>query len=149
MGEACHFVDLLVHLAGCPVRRVHAEALRAPGSLDDTVTVTLAFENGSIGSISYFANGDKSLPKERLEVFANGCCYVLDDFRRLGVMARGKKREKKLLTQDKGQRDEVRLFVEHIRDGKGPLIPSEELFHASRATFGILESLRHGHAVEP
>jgi predicted dehydrogenase len=148
IGEVCHFLDLLGFLAGSRVKRVHAAALRAPGGLDDTLTVTLTYANGSIGSVSYFANGDKSLSKERLEVFANGCSYVLHDFKTLTVHAKGKKRETKVLSQDKGQKDEVRLFVEHILEGKGPLISPDDLFHTSRVTLGVLESLRRGQAVE-
>ena len=38
----------------------------------DTVSIGLKFEDGSIGAINYFANGPKSLPKERLESFFTG-----------------------------------------------------------------------------
>ena len=54
-------------------------------------------------TISYFANGDKSLPKERVEIYANGSTAVLDDFKTLAIHAHGKKKEKKLFSQDKGQ----------------------------------------------
>ena len=33
--------------------------------------INLNFEDGSIGSIHYFANGGKSFPKERIEVFCD------------------------------------------------------------------------------
>lgn len=148
VGEACHFVDLFNHLTGSRPTRVFAAAMRSPQHLDDTVTVSLAYEDGSIGTIVYVSNGDPSLPKERIEVFVHGAAGVLDDFRALTIHSRGKRREKKLLTQDKGQGELVRRFVESIRLGQAPIITPEEVILASRTTFAILESIRSGRAVE-
>jgi hypothetical protein len=39
---------------------------------DDKVSFTLSFADGSFGTVHYLANGHKSFPKERLEVFAAG-----------------------------------------------------------------------------
>jgi predicted dehydrogenase len=51
LGEACHFVDLLQHLAGAPPARVHAEAIEGGGHYrsDDNVCLTLRFADGSVG----------------------------------------------------------------------------------------------------
>jgi polar amino acid transport system substrate-binding protein len=147
IGEVCHFVDLLLFLAGSRPHRVFASAMQTPQHLNDTLTVTLCFEDGSIGSIAYFANGDSGVPKERLEVFAHGTTAILDDFRVLTLHARGKKREKRLFSQDKGQSAQVLRFVESVRRGTGPIIPPEEIFLVSRITFRILESIRTGQAV--
>jgi polar amino acid transport system substrate-binding protein len=148
IGEVCHFVDLLSFLAGAKALRVHAAYLRAPGGLQDTLTANVSFEDGSIASLAYFANGGKALPKERLEVFANGCSYVLDDFRRLETYVKGSRGQRKLLAQDKGQRQEVRQFIEHLSSGRGPPIPFDDLWRSSLLTFAIHESLRTGHSVE-
>ena len=37
---------------------------------DDEATITLAFANGSMGTIHYVANGHESFPKERIEGLA-------------------------------------------------------------------------------
>ena len=78
------------------VRRieVYAAAMADAGKLNDVLTISLSYENGSIGSISYFANGDKSLAKERVEIYANGNTAVLDDFKTLTIHANGKKKQK-------------------------------------------------------
>ena len=90
---------------------VYASAMRDSNNLNDTLNVSLTFQNGSIGTIAYFANGDKSMPKEeRIEIFTNGCIAVLDDFKCLTIHALGKKKGKKLLSQDKGQKNKVKLF---------------------------------------
>ncbi len=147
IGEVCHFVDFLTYLNGSLPVSVYAASMRAAGNLDDTLVITLTYENGSIGTISYFANGDKSMPKERVEVFSNGTTSVLDDFRTLSIYARGKKKERKLLSQDKGQNNEIRLFIDVVMSGKSELIPFVELHSTSRVTFAVLESLRTGKSI--
>jgi polar amino acid transport system substrate-binding protein len=122
--------------------------MQTAGNLNDTLAITLTYENGSVGTISYFANGDKSMPKERVEVFANGTIAVLDDFRLLSTYSRGKKKEKKLLTQDKGQKNEIRLFMDAVISGKSELISFKELHSTSRVTFAVLESLRTGNSIK-
>ena len=147
IGEVCHFVDLLTFLNGSLPVSVHATAMKSAGNLNDTVTITLAFANGSIGSISYFANGDKKLPKEYVEVYSNGVTAVLDDFRTLSVYGSGKKKDKKLMNQDKGQKNEVQVFLRAVKDGHPSPIPFEQIYNTSLVTFKSLESLRSGNAV--
>jgi predicted dehydrogenase/threonine dehydrogenase-like Zn-dependent dehydrogenase len=147
IGEACHFIDFLAHMNGSLPVTIHAAALKTPSALHDTVTMTLTFRNGSIGTVSYFATGDKSLPKERVEVFADGTVAVLDDFRILTVHAGGKRREKKLAVQDKGQRAEVRAFIEAVRDAAEPPIPLADIFAVTEAAFAAVESIRTGAVV--
>ena len=147
IGEVCHFVDFLIFMTGSLPVSVHAAALDAPGQLRDSVTVTLAFANGSIGTICYFADGDKGCPKERVEVFANRTTLLLDDFRSLAVHAGGKKSEKRLGSQDKGQAGCVQGFVDAVVAGKGAPIPFREIHAATLATFKIIESIRTGEVV--
>lgn len=113
-------------------------------NLNDTLNISLTYQNGSIGTISYFANGDKSMPKERIEMFTNGCVAVLDDFKRLTMHARGKKKVKKMISQNKGQKAEVKQFIEAILNGTGEVIPFVEIYSASLVTFKIIESIRTG-----
>ena len=144
IGEVCHFVDLLTFINGSLPVSVHAVVLSDPNNLNDTLTVSLKYENNSIGTISYFANGDKGLPKERVEVFAHGCTAVLEDFKSLTLYAGGKKKKKKLFSQDKGQKNEVKVFLDAVRNGHGPPIPYDELFSTSLVTFKILKSIQTG-----
>jgi polar amino acid transport system substrate-binding protein len=144
IGEVCHFVDFLSFMCSALPSSVHACAMLDPGHLQDTVAVNLTFENGSVGNISYFANGAKRLKKERVEVYANGCTAVLDDFKRLSIYARGKEKATKLVSQDKGQKAEVHAFIDAVLHGKETPIPFEEVHSASLVTFKILESIRAG-----
>ncbi|VFN00637.1 MAG: Predicted dehydrogenase, partial [Candidatus Kentron sp. G] len=81
VGEACHFIDLARFLAGASITGWRGLAMES--ATGDTVSLQLAFADGSIGAIQYFANGSRSFPKERLEVFAAGRVLQLDNFRRL------------------------------------------------------------------
>ena len=144
IGEVCHFVDFLSFLAGAPVTFVHAMALpEAGGYRDDNVTTTLQLADGSIGTIVYAANGDKSFPKERIEVFAGGRVAALDDFRALKMAHGGKQRVlKSRLRQDKGHRGEWEAWVDAIRSGGEPPIPFTQLVNTTLATFKIVEAIR-------
>ena len=129
LGEACHFIDLLRCLAGCAAKEVHSARQSS-----DTVTITVTYEDGSIGTVHYFATGHKSLPKERLEVFADGRALVLDNFRTLQGYGWPRFRKMKLWRQRKGADEMAAAFVGAIRNGSSSPIPFDELLEVSRTT---------------
>lgn len=142
IGEVCHFVDYMMFLSGSLPKFVQAIAMEDPYGHQDTLTVSLQFQNGSIGSIQYFANGAKGLPKEYIEVYANGVTAVLKDFKTLEIHSKGRPFRKKLMSQNKGQKEMVRAFVGAVRDGGATPIPLEDIYAVTLTTFRILESLR-------
>jgi predicted dehydrogenase/threonine dehydrogenase-like Zn-dependent dehydrogenase len=134
VGEVCHFIDLLRFLAGAPISRLRASRIGRPtgdGVRDDKAMFTLEFEDGSIGTIHYLANGASAFPKERLEVFVAGRVLQLDNFRRLrgwgwrGVSGPWGR-------QDKGQKGAATAFMAALHDGGGEPIPFDELVEISR-----------------
>jgi predicted dehydrogenase len=138
VGEGCHFIDLLRFLAGCPIVDWDRSAMRtAP---QDTVTISLRFADGSIGTIHYFANGAKSVPKERLEVFCAGRVLQLDNFRRLAGFGWPGFRKLNLWRQDKGQMACATAFVQALASGGPAPIPAEEVFEVSRVSIEIAQS---------
>ncbi|MFO0840245.1 MAG: bi-domain-containing oxidoreductase [Phycisphaerae bacterium] len=142
IGEGCHFIDLLLFLVGHPIVSVQA-AMFGPqtATRDDKMSITLTFADGSIGTVHYWANGPKSFPKERLEVFSENRVLVIDNWRRLLTFDwRGAPRMN--LRQDKGHKAEVAAFVERIARGGPPLIPFSELEQVTRATFAAMEAAR-------
>src|SRR5262249_5689289 len=82
IGEACHFIDWMSYVAGSPPVQVFAQALGERDGRNDNVVVTVTFRNGSVGSLHYLSNGDRSVPKEHIEVFCQGSVAVLEDFKR-------------------------------------------------------------------
>lgn len=135
IGEGCHFIDLLRFLAGAPITASSAHVMDGPTA--DTATLTLAFADGSIGTIHYFANGNKSFPKERLEVFAAGRILQLDNFRKLTGFACPGLKTMKLWRQDKGQAACAAAFVRSLREGLPSPIPFEELTEVARVTIAL------------
>lgn len=147
LGEGCHFVDLLRFLAGSAIAEVQARAVGgspSDGIREDKAVVTLAFADGSIGTIHYLANGHKSFPKERLEVFCGGRILVLDNFRRLTAFGWKGFRGDRLWRQDKGHAAEVAAFVSAVENGGPPPIPFDEIVEVTRATFEIARRITGG-----
>jgi predicted dehydrogenase/threonine dehydrogenase-like Zn-dependent dehydrogenase len=147
IGEVCHFIDFMHFLTGALTTRVYAEAVQSRNSEvpdEDSIFITLRLSDGSNGSIAYLSEGDKGLPKERVEIYGEGKTFVLDDFRSSSHYRYGREETLKLRAQDKGQREEVRIMCGVVREGLGAPIALEDLATTTRATFRILESLRTG-----
>ena len=141
IGEACHFIDLCSFIAGSPISKVEAHALKDTHNLLDTVSISLGFENGSVASISYFSNGSKKLNKEYLEVFCGEKAIVIDDYKTMEIFGEGKKSMKNP-SQDKGHAKEVALFLEAVKSGKPLPILFEECYHSTKATFEVLAKIK-------
>jgi len=148
IGEACHFVDFITFLVGAPPISVTAHALPDKGKYrEDNVSMIFTFPDGSIGLVDYLANGDKSFPKERVEVFCGGQIAVLDDFVSLKTVKDGKKNEVRG-AQNKGWVDEWKVFANAIREGGASPIPYEQLIGVTESTFAAVESIREGKPVQ-
>ncbi len=145
IGEACHFIDLLRFLTGSPISGFQAVSLgKVPGVAvaEDKASITLRFADGSIGTIHYLANGHKSFPKERLEVFAGGRILQLDNFRKLTGFSWPGFSKMNLWRQNKGQKACAAAFVQAVEQGEAAPIPFEELMEVSRVAIEVAEVLR-------
>ena len=149
IGEACHFIDFITFLAGELPTVVSAHALPDRGQYhQDNVVLTLTFADGSLGTLEYLANGDKSVPKERVEVFCGGRVAVLDDFRRLELVQNGhRKVTQARLGQDKGHRGAWAAFLAALKNGGQPPIPYTHLIGVTRAAIAAVQSLASGSPV--
>ena len=144
IGEACHFIDFLTFVNGSVPVSVSAVAMSDEDNLNDAVNISLKFKNGSIGTISYFSNGSKGLAKEYIEINSSGLTAVINDFKELIIHGKGKPKKKKLLNQNKGQREMVEAFISSIESaGKVP-ISLEETYLTTLATFKAMDSIYNG-----
>jgi predicted dehydrogenase/threonine dehydrogenase-like Zn-dependent dehydrogenase len=144
IGEGCHFIDLLRFLAGTPIVSVQAIGMgQAPGMVvrDDKVSINLGFADGSFGTVHYLANGHKSFPKERLEVFCAGRIVQMDNFRRMRAYGWPGFTKINLWRQDKGQAACAVAFVDAIKNGGPSPIPFEELVEVTRVSFEVTERM--------
>lgn len=143
IGEVCHFIDLLTFIAGSKVKSLSANAMQDAKHLTDTLVINFQFENGSIGTISYFSNGNKNLDKEYLEIFGAGQVIVIDDFKDMQTYGSSKKTDS-LSKQDKGHKQEVAVFLEAIAKGKESPVAFDEIYHSMFCTFKVEESIALG-----
>ena len=150
LGEACHFIDLMTYLVGSPPMSVEGHFLPDTGHYrEDNAIMVFVFQDGSVGTLSYLANGDRSFSKERLEVFGSGRVAVLDDFKTLELIQDGKRSViKSRLRQEKGYKQEWIAFAQAIKQGGPSPIPYEHIFGTSRATLAALTALRTGQQVD-
>jgi predicted dehydrogenase len=147
LGEVCHMVDTQVDLVGAPVVSVYAQPVARTA---DDLVLTLAFDDGSVGTIVYASGGDRGMPKEYLEVLGGGRSAVLDDFRTLQLFAGGSatKVGGRLPRQDKGHAAELAAFVDAVRRGAPSPLDPEVAAHVTRVTFAAAESARTGLPVQ-
>jgi predicted dehydrogenase len=149
LGEVCHFVDFLTFLAGALPVEVQARSVTSLESCsDDNVIVSLRFANGSQGTISYLAGGDRAYSKERVEVFGGGTVAVLEDFRRLELVHRGRKQTfRSRFRQDKGHRAEWEAFAAAVC-GRGEVpISFDEIVSNTLATLRAVDSRSTGQPI--
>lgn len=133
VGEACHFIDLARHLVGRPITSAHATHLGTPTG--DSAVLSLGFEDGSIASIDYFANGAKRFPKERVDIFSSGTVTTIDNFRSLRSTAKGTGRQFSR-KQDKGHHASVASFVASV-NGLAATMSFSGLLEVSRAALDL------------
>jgi predicted dehydrogenase/threonine dehydrogenase-like Zn-dependent dehydrogenase len=146
LGEVCHFVDLLMFLAGSSIVEVQTRALGDAGRYSrDNVMLALRFANGSEGTISYLANGDRSFSKERLEVFGGGAVAILEDFRRLDLVHNGRRVTiHSRWRQDKGHHAQWSAFTQCLQQQKEAPVRFEDIVCSTLATLRAAESAATG-----
>jgi len=140
-GEVCHFIDYLQFLTDAEPVEVFAYQNSAGA---DTLSLIVKLSDGSTGNINYFANGDRSYPKERIEVYGGGRIAVLDDFRALEMWRDGKRKRIKHLIQDKGFDQELQVFIEAASACTPMPIPWRSLVLTTLATLKVEESVSSG-----
>ena len=144
IGEVCHFIDYISYFVDSQLTSVYAKSLSGSKYIyNDNITAILEYDDGSVGSISYFAVGDADFPKERIEIFGDGKACVIDDFSHAVFSSEGKQTKTKI-AQDKGYRNEIQSFLDAIRKGKKSPIPFWQIVETTMASFALNESVRSG-----
>ncbi|PWK28982.1 putative dehydrogenase [Arcicella aurantiaca] len=143
IGEACHFIDLITYFSDSLVESVTMNSMgQNPKENTDNATILLKYQNGSMGVINYFSNGNKAYSKERIEVYSQGRTMIIDNFRKseyFGTKASGMSR-----SQDKGHFRQFELFLERLKNGGKAIIPIEEIINTTQASLAAIESLKLG-----
>jgi predicted dehydrogenase len=145
IGEICHFIDLMQYFTGAEPVKVFAESISTGNDKltpEDNIAIVVKFDNGSVGNLTYIANGDKSMPKEHIEVFGSGKVGEINDFRGGQLFKNGKTTTLKSL--GKGHKEEVEAFLNLIREGGDDPISFRSICLTTLTTFKIRDSLSTG-----
>ncbi|MGC6424339.1 MAG: bi-domain-containing oxidoreductase [Lentimonas sp.] len=136
LGEGCHFIDTLRYLADAPIVNVSANyAKQGDAVIDDVVSINLSFADGSIGTVHYFANGNKSLERESLDVYCGESILRMNNFRTLVGYRWPNFKKEKLKRQDKGHTAEIAAFIKAIETGEASPISYAEIADVTDASF--------------
>jgi predicted dehydrogenase len=150
IGEACHMYDCFAFLADAPVASISATSIdpgSQPYNRNDNFCATIRYEDGSVCTLTYAALGPKAgLPKERIEVFANGEAWVIDDFKSLTRASDGAVLWS-AAASDKGHFEELSRFGDSIASGEPSPIPLSQIFETSAVALHV-EDLLYGRADE-
>jgi predicted dehydrogenase/threonine dehydrogenase-like Zn-dependent dehydrogenase len=139
LGEACHFVDWCLHLAGAPLSKLYAVTRGVTG--EETMHAVLDFADGSTASISYETSSHTSRPKEVVEISQAGRTAILEDFARVEFLSSAGRTSQSF--QGKGQKEMIAAFLEDVKKGQ-MRIPFSSWVSSARATLGLLESSTTG-----
>jgi predicted dehydrogenase len=145
ISECCHFIDFMQYMTGARPVQVYARAIEPTGNLRkyDNFQATLAFDDGSLGTVTYTTLGDRSYSKETVEVFCDNAVGRITDFRDLELRRGGKvSRERRWLAQEKGFAEELLAFV------KGEEADFAGSVATTLATFQAWESIDTGRPQE-
>jgi predicted dehydrogenase len=149
IGEVCHFVDVLRFLVGSPIVKVQATSSSNPDISQtdrDTVSITLMFEDGSLGNIIYYTTGNRNYPKEKLDAAADGISVELNDYRELNIYQKNKTQKQKS-KQQKGHSEEILHFINAISTHCNAPIPFKEIVDTTAVTFAVHQALNTGNTI--
>jgi polar amino acid transport system substrate-binding protein len=145
IGEMCHFIDLMQFFTNAVPVKVYAECIQSNNEklkLDDNIAIIVKFSDGSVGNLTYAANGDKALPKEHIEIFGSGKAAVINDFHDGNLYSNNK--SKSLKSSGKGHHQEVKAFLTALNEGKDAPISFYSICLTTLTTFKIIDSLKTG-----
>jgi predicted dehydrogenase len=145
LGEACHIYDTFRALVGSPIVDVTARSIQPQGTQwrrNDNFNATLSFADGSVCSLTYTALGDKSHPKERMDVFADGKVTELDDYHAVRFSGL-KKAAWSAGSAQKGQLEELEALAQAMKTSSAWPITLEEQLEVSRAALSVEAQIAH------
>jgi predicted dehydrogenase/threonine dehydrogenase-like Zn-dependent dehydrogenase len=138
-GEACHFVDWCMAMAGAPLVRVFASMRGA--APDESLHATLEFAGGGQATLVYEPVATHGLPKERIEIARGSRIAVVEDFREVTFFSPAGRRRR--LFRGKGQKEMIASVLEGFLAGRAPYAFADAVA-STRATLNLLESAASG-----
>lgn len=125
-GNVSHWVDLAYYW----VKRKPAEMTLL--NSDDSVSLSISFEDGSIANIVASDTGNSLRGvQEMIEIRMADKTIFIDDFKTMRLYENGKHTVRKKLLRDKGHDAMYREFLASIRSGRSPCYEDDDIFWVS------------------
>lgn len=143
VGEGCHIIDTIKYVVGSKVTGFSCEAIRDKDgyySPHDNVSLTMRFEDGSVGTMLYIAQGSSAYPKETMHIYYDNVEIVLDDYMNL-IGKNIKLPSISSAAQQKGHKQELIAMYEALRSGKKGSIPLEDIVETTEITFAVRDTM--------
>jgi len=144
LGEACHIYDLFNSLCGgakdIEVNAYSIDPVSKQWHKNDNFVATIKYADGSVCTLTYTALGDKSYPKEKMEVFADGKVIVMNDYKTVQIHG-GKHKGWASKAEQKGQLQELEALADTLLRGKPWPICLTEQIQATRIGFEVEQQI--------
>jgi predicted dehydrogenase len=143
IGEACHIYDLFDFLTDADIASVQAQAIRSPSPrwlATDNFVATLAYQDGSVCTLTYTALGHQDHPKEHAELFVDGDVLSVEDYKLLRKASRRTALWRSRV-QQKGHRQQLEVLADALREGGPWPIALDEQLRAMDAAFRVQEQI--------
>ena len=140
IGEGCHFIDLIHYLTNSRISHIQSIGKKSHQSAiqNDTTMTQLMCEDGSIGSIHYLSNGNKTYPKEKITIFSEGRVLEIDNWKK--IRGYGTKNHS-YMQQKKGHEEELSAFLKAIENKSDSPISFNSLVHVTQLSFAHVQAL--------
>ena len=145
IGECCHFFDLFNFLIDSDIEEIDAKSIAINNKNiveDDNFVATIKYKDGSLAILTYVSLGNKSLYKERMEIFSTGSSMVINDFEKLELYGFNQKNVR-LKEKDKGHYNQLIEFLKLAQGRPSMCLTLEQAALASDTTFKVADIIRN------
>lgn len=150
LGEGGHFIDTISYIFDSRPVSVYAQTMSGGGEMSDNVdnvSAIITYQNGSVANLQYLTQGGDKVPKEYLEVHGNGKTAILDNFTKVYYYDKSTTKKLSLGVVDKGQKIELKEFINSVRGISDFPISIDELFDTTLTTIAIQKSFQESRLV--
>jgi len=141
IGECGHFIDTLQFLLDAhPVSVCASSTAVSDMPEQDNLNVIIKFSNQSTCILSYLSDGCDKFSKEKINIVGLRSNIEFDNFKKITVYQANKTFVKKFIVNDKGQKGQLKRFVDSIIKSESH-IDITSLIYTSLCTFKMIESL--------
>jgi len=138
IAECCHFIDLFNFLLDSYSPDIYATSVMVNNSTTvtrDNIVLVLKYQNGSVSTLTYSALGNRSMERERIEVFGDNHAFVLDDFKKLVIFTPKKVSTVEVKRTEKGHAEELAQLARMLRGKQHSLVSFDEAVASMNCTF--------------